>query len=105
MVRREGLVPLAKRRSWALRADAQEDLLGKGAGQESEQVPWQSEVRNAAQLGTTQTGLGEWDGEPTVSVIGASTTGPSNPGHGYHAHAVLWDKPLPLPTIQDLYRP
>jgi hypothetical protein len=61
--------------------------------------------RNAAQLGATQTGLGVWAGTPTFSLIGAQTSGPISVWHGYAAHVPIWAEPLPLATVQDLYRP
>jgi hypothetical protein len=49
-----------------------------------------------AQVGATQTGLGNWVGTIATAqtLIGARTNGPANVWHGWLAHAALWDRAL-----------
>lgn len=62
---------------------------------------------NGTQTGATQTGLGVWAGAlaSTGCNIGALLSTPTQPWHGYLAHAALWSTPLSAPQILALATP
>lgn len=59
---------------------------------------------NGAQYGLTQTGLGAWAGvlSATNTVIGATTTAPTNPWHGWLQYVAVFDYAIPPAGILDL---
>lgn len=59
---------------------------------------------NGVQQGATDTALGVWVGNlaAAATTIGASSTGPAEPWHGWLAHCAVWDTPLTPTQIADL---
>lgn len=57
---------------------------------------------DGAPVGNIDTGLGVWAGAIVTALIGASSTGPVAPWHGWLAHAAIWDTPQAPSVIVDL---
>jgi hypothetical protein len=60
---------------------------------------------NAVQEGATLVPGGDWVGalSATATLIGALANTPTNPWHGWLAHAAVWDRVLSLSEIQELH--
>ena len=61
--------------------------------------------KNAAQVGATSAALNAWAGDgldPATCCIGAESTVPGKPWHGWLAHAAAWSRVLTATEIADL---